>query len=183
MLTTNPLRTSAQTKRCSQAPEKMARKHHDCMRFVHVALIALACVPSVKAQDNSDDNEAGAAPPSIVETMAAPPAAPGAPAMATFEGMVSYYGREFAGRRTANGERFDPAILSMAHPTLPFGTWVRVTNLINNLSVVVRVNDRGPYIRGRIADLSAGAAHALDMLRAGVVQARLEVMEMLDKMK
>lgn len=144
------------------------------------AVIALILAVSVKAQDRSDDNETNAPSPAVIEMIA--PTLP-TPAKATFEGMVSYYGREFAGRRTASGERFDPAAFSMAHQTLPFGTVVRVTNLINNLSVVVRVTDRGPYIRGRIADLSAGAAQALDMLRAGVAQVRLEVLEMLDNKK
>jgi rare lipoprotein A len=94
----------------------------------------------------------------------------------TFVGIVSYYGREFAGRKTANGERFDPGVLTMAHKTLAFGTLVRVTNLNNNRSVVVRVNDRGPFVASRVGDLSAGAANLLGMLGAGVVQARLEVL-------
>lgn len=95
---------------------------------------------------------------------------------ARFEGALSYYGNEFAGRRTATGERFDPTRLTMAHLTLPFGTLVRVTNLRNNKSVVVRVNDRGPHTGGRIGDVSAAAAAMLDMLRAGIVRARLEVL-------
>jgi rare lipoprotein A len=90
-------------------------------------------------------------------------------------GAASYYGPGFVGRRTANGETFDPRALTMAHPTLPFGTLVRVTNLINNKTVTVRVNDRGPFTGGRIADLSAGAAALIDMLRAGVARVRLEV--------
>ncbi len=94
----------------------------------------------------------------------------------TFVGIVSFYGREFAGRTTANGERFDPGILTMAHRTLAFGTLVRVTNLNNQRSVVVRVNDRGPFVGGRVGDLSAGAANLLGMLGAGVVQARLDVL-------
>jgi len=94
----------------------------------------------------------------------------------TFQGRVSYYGREFAGRRTASGERFDPATLTMAHKTLAFGTLVRVTNLRNNRSVVVRVNDRGPFVASRVADLSASAARLLGMLSAGLAQARFEVL-------
>lgn len=111
------------------------------------------------------------------------PAAPDAGALApsplaalSIEGPVSYYGREFAGRRTSNGERFDPNLLTMAHRSLPFGTLVRVTNLFNNKSVVVRVNDRGPFTGGRVGDLSSAAAMVIDMLRAGVVRARLEVL-------
>ena len=93
----------------------------------------------------------------------------------TFKGKVSYYGRELLGRKTSSGERFNPSTLTMAHMTLPFGTMVRIVNLQNNRSVVVRVNDRGPHTAGRVGDVSAGAAHELRMLRAGVVEARLEV--------
>jgi len=93
----------------------------------------------------------------------------------TIRGKVSYYGIEFAGRKTSNGELFDPSILTMAHKTLPFGTMVRVTNLQNSKSVVVRVNDRGPYIRDRVGDMSASAARVLGMVQSGVVDARLEV--------
>jgi rare lipoprotein A len=98
--------------------------------------------------------------------------------LAAFEGAVSYYGREFAGRRTSSGERFDPAALTMAHRTLPFGTLVRVTSLHNQKSVVVRVNDRGPFVGSRIGDLSAAAANALAMLHAGVIRVRLEVLDL-----
>jgi rare lipoprotein A len=93
-----------------------------------------------------------------------------------FSGPVSWYGRRFAGRRTANGEIFDPAKLTMAHRELPFGTRVRVTNPANGASVVVRVNDRGPFVGDRIADLSHAAARRLDMLRSGVIAAELEVL-------
>src|SRR5690606_26633724 len=89
-------------------------------------------------------------------------------------GKVSWYGRRFAARRTASGEAFDPDALTMAHRALPFGTLVRVTNLRNRRSVVVRVNDRGPHVGDRIADVSLGAARALGMVRSGVVEARLE---------
>jgi rare lipoprotein A len=89
---------------------------------------------------------------------------------------VSYYGSAFAGRRTSSGERYAPDVLTMAHRTLRFGTLVRVTNLQNSLSVVVRVNDRGPFTGGRVGDVSAGAARLLGMLQAGVVQARFEVL-------
>lgn len=91
-------------------------------------------------------------------------------------GPVAWYGPGFVGRLTANGERFDPDALTMAHRTLPFGTRVRITNLRNHKSVVLRVNDRGPYTPGRIADVSPVAARLLDMVRHGVVPARLEVL-------
>ena len=101
--------------------------------------------------------------------------APSAPMASAVEGVVAYYGRRFAGRRTASGERFDPAALTMAHKTLPFGTRVRVTNLTNKRSVVVRVNDRGPSSPERIGDLSLAAANQIGMRKAGVARVRLEV--------
>lgn len=94
-------------------------------------------------------------------------------------GPIAWYGKKFAGRKTASGQRFDPTAMTMAHPTLPFGTRVRVTNLDNGKSVVVRVNDRGPTTAGRIADLSQAAAEQIDMVRAGVVEAKLEVLSVM----
>lgn len=90
-------------------------------------------------------------------------------------GRISVYGNDFAGKKTASGEVFDPAALTMAHRTLPFGTRVRVTNLENQRSVEVVVNDRGPFIAGRIADLSEAAARRLGILAAGVVEAVLDI--------
>jgi rare lipoprotein A len=94
----------------------------------------------------------------------------------TEEGLVSWYGTRFHDRPTASGELFDSRALTMAHPTLPFGTRVKVTNLRNGRSVIVRVNDRGPQVAERIADLSLAAAQRLGMLRRGLVRARLEVL-------
>ena len=90
-------------------------------------------------------------------------------------GIVSLYGDAFAGRKTASGETFDPEALTMAHRTLPFGTRVRVTNLENRRSVDVVVNDRGPFVRDRIGDLSVAAARRIGMLNDGVVEATIEV--------
>ena len=91
-------------------------------------------------------------------------------------GGASYYARKFAGRLTANGERYRPGRLTAAHRTLRFGTRVRVTNLRNGRSVVVRINDRGPFVRGRIIDLSRAAAERIGMIRSGVARVRLEVL-------
>ncbi len=91
------------------------------------------------------------------------------------EGKASWYGREQHGHLTANGEHFDMYALTAAHRTLPMNTRVRVTNLRNGRSVVVRINDRGPYSKGRIIDVSLAAARVLDMIDAGVVPARVEV--------
>ena len=90
-------------------------------------------------------------------------------------GRVSWYGPGFHGRRTANGEIFDTNELTMAHRSLAFGSRVRVTNLDNGRSIVVRVNDRGPYVRGRIADLSHAAASQLGFVEDGIIQARIEL--------
>jgi len=92
-------------------------------------------------------------------------------------GTISYYGKELAGRRTASGERFDPDALTMAHRTLPLGTRVQVTDLVSRRSVVVRVNDRGPVTRQRIADISLAAARELQMLQRGTTRAELKVVE------
>jgi rare lipoprotein A len=92
------------------------------------------------------------------------------------EGAVSWYGGKFHDRPTASGEAFDSKALTMAHPTLPFGTKVRVTNLRNGRTVVVTVNDRGPFVGHRIADLSQAAANILGMLHRGVAVARIEVL-------
>jgi peptidoglycan lytic transglycosylase len=77
--------------------------------------------------------------------------------------IATYYGQEFAGRRTASGERFNPGAMTAAHRTLRFGTRVRVTNSRNGRSVIVRINDRGPFVKGRSIDLSSGAARAIGM--------------------
>ena len=125
-----------------------------------------------------------AAPWSTARTAAAPavmakPAQVSAPARARHahvaHGRVSYYGRRFAGRKTASGERFNPGAMTMAHRTLPFGTEVRVTNVKNNKSVVVRVNDRGPSRRALIGDLTTAAAGRIGMLHAGIAKVRLQV--------
>lgn len=93
-------------------------------------------------------------------------------------GLASYYGQEFHGRKTANGETFNMYKLSAAHRTLPLGTTVRVWNLENGRSVVLRVNDRGPFIEGRILDLSYAAALELEMVSQGVAPVQIEIMEL-----
>jgi rare lipoprotein A len=93
------------------------------------------------------------------------------------QGMASYYGSEFAGRRTASGERFDPGQLTAAHRTLPFGSKVRVTNPANGRSVVVRINDRGPFTRGRLIDVSRAAAVQLGLIGPGHGRVELALLE------
>ncbi|MBL8651859.1 MAG: septal ring lytic transglycosylase RlpA family protein [Sphingopyxis sp.] len=92
-------------------------------------------------------------------------------------GMASYYSREIAGNRTANGEVCDPDDLTAAHRTLPFGSKVRVTNLANGESVVVRINDRGPFGRGRVIDISYAAAKEIGMHRSGTARVKLTLLE------
>ena len=90
-------------------------------------------------------------------------------------GIASWYGGLFDGRQTASGEVFDQGALTACHPTLPFGTLVRVINLRNRKSVVVRINDRGYLNPGRVIDLSTAAATRLGILRAGLAKVRLEI--------
>ena len=89
------------------------------------------------------------------------------------KGRASYYADSFKGRPTANGERFRQGKRTAAHKTLPFGTKVKVTNLKNGRSVKVRINDRGPFVSGRVIDLSKKAARKLDMIDDGVAEVQL----------
>ena len=91
-------------------------------------------------------------------------------------GIASWYGDEFAGRLTANGEIFDPTLVSAAHKTLPMPSVVRVTNLENGKSLVVRLNDRGPFVAGRIIDLSREAARRLGFLKTGIARVRVQIL-------
>ena len=91
-------------------------------------------------------------------------------------GRASYYAAKFNGRRTASGETYNSKLLTAAHQTLPFGTQIKVTNLRNMKSVVVRVNDRGPHVRGRIVDLSRAAAQLIGITRTGVARVKLEIL-------
>jgi rare lipoprotein A len=105
---------------------------------------------------------------------APPPAEPAHRPAPGEVGLASYYGTEFHGRRTASGARYDERALTCAHPTAPFGTRLRVTDLETGRSVVVTVNDRGPYAKGRVVDLSLAAARKLGMVERGLVRVRVE---------
>jgi rare lipoprotein A len=89
-------------------------------------------------------------------------------------GLASYYGPGFHGRRTANGEIFNQYAQTAAHRDLPFGTWLKVTNRENNRSTCVRINDRGPYVGGRVLDVSKGVAARLGFIRQGVTEVEWE---------
>ncbi len=140
--------------------------------------IALLAGLAGLAQAQNASAPAGAAPAAPAPAAAAAPAPAAAPAgtpAEAGEGKLAWYGGKFAGRKTASGQRYDPGAMTMAHKSLPFGTRVRVTNLKNKRSVVLRVNDRGPTQGDRIGDVSLAAARKLGMLRSGVVDAKIEV--------
>ena len=93
-------------------------------------------------------------------------------------GNASWYGPNFDGKKTANGERFNAESLTAAHPNLPFGSWVRVVNIRNGKFEVVRINDRGPYQEGREIDVSYRVARKIGLINSGVSQVRLELMQL-----
>jgi len=93
-------------------------------------------------------------------------------------GNASWYGPEFDGKKTANGERFNAESLTAAHPNLPFGSWVRIVNTRNGKFEVVRINDRGPYQEGREIDVSYRVARKIGLINSGVSQVRLELMQL-----
>ncbi|TIX50383.1 septal ring lytic transglycosylase RlpA family protein [Alteraurantiacibacter aquimixticola] len=147
-----------------------------------IAASASAFTPSAEAQFEEafvhlEDAAAEPVLPSHAVDIATidPPTEPAATALG--EGVASYYGRRFAGRPTANGETFDPQQLTAAHKTLPFGSMVRVTNTRNGRQVVVRINDRGPFVRGRTIDLSRAAAEEIGIVSAGHGTVELELLE------
>ena len=92
-------------------------------------------------------------------------------------GIASFYSTKFHGRQTANGEIFDMHQLTAAHPRLAFGARVKVTHSGNNRSVIVRINDRGPFVKGRVIDLSLAAAEELQMVKSGLALVKLEIVE------
>ena len=107
-----------------------------------------------------------------------------APTLAEFDtskkiytGVSSYYGKAFHGKLTANGEIFDMYGVTAAHKTIPLNTVARVTNLANNKSLILRINDRGPYVAGRLLDCSYGAAKKLDFIGSGTTEVKIEVIE------
>ncbi|MGJ5180907.1 septal ring lytic transglycosylase RlpA family protein [Bradyrhizobium oligotrophicum] len=123
-----------------------------------------------EAEFRPQPQRAEAAPQSVVRVRHAEPGL--APERPASSGLASYYSE---GRRTASGERFDPSELTAAHRSLPFGTRLQVTNVKTGRSVVVRVNDRGPFVHGRVVDVSYSAAQALGMINTGVAPVKVDV--------
>jgi rare lipoprotein A len=152
-----------------------ARGSHASPRHTHTAL-AVACALALVA--------VGCATTRPVRR--APTTAHGAPAVAApgavEEGLASWYGEPYHGRPTASGPRYDMWAMTAAHRTLPFGTVVRVTNLDSRRQTEVTINDRGPFVAGRILDLSRRAAEALGAIGPGVIPVRLEVVSLGDGM-
>ncbi len=144
----------------------------------YVALVAAfvltvgACAPAVGADAGTGPSDAYL--PGAAVAAVAPPE-PELPVGWRQRGEASWYGPNFVGRPTANGETFDPSRLTAAHPSLPFDTRVRVTSLETGRSVVVRINDRGPFAGGRVIDLSRAAAESIGLIGSGVADVRIEL--------
>ncbi len=115
--------------------------------------------------------------PVVEAPLVAHPSEPMRP-LKVWQGLASWYGARFHGRLTANGETYDMNALTAAHPTLPFGSLIRVVNLKTGKSRVVRINDRGPFVEGREIDLSYETASRLGMGSRGLAQVRLELLEL-----
>ena len=135
------------------------------MRVVSAMLMPLLLTVSAAAQDVQDLESSDQAIAKIVQEAE------------IGSGMASYYGRELAGNHTASGERFNPEELTAAHRTLAFGSKVRVTNMSTGDSVIVRINDRGPFSHGRIIDVSQAAAREIGMHRRGTARVKLALLD------
>lgn len=136
--------------------------------------------PTVYSNSNHRSVQQGSAPASEARTKPSPVPAwipEGSKPLSTEVGLASWYGPPYAGRKGADGTVYDQNAMTAAHLTLPLGTMVRVTNLSNNESVVVRITDRGPFVHGRIIDLSLAAAKATGIYRAGVAKVKVEAYE------
>ena len=149
---------------------------------LRAAIVAVLCVAAAGCTSVTDETRsrpsATPVPPPRSTSPPSPPIATPAPARPALQtGKASWYGEAHHGRKTASGERYDMNELTAAHRSLPLGTRVRVTNVENDRSVVVRINDRGPFVRGRVIDLSRAAARELGHLGAGVFSVRIEVLE------
>ena len=139
-------------------------------------LLAVVCAGCAAQQVRPEDSRTGQ--PSESQEFAPEPPSTGAATPTQMgakvqRGLASFYSHRLAGRRTASGERYDPRQMTAAHRTLPFGSWVEVRRQSDGRRVVVRINDRGPYVRGRIIDLSNRAAEALGMVREGSAEVEI----------
>jgi rare lipoprotein A len=147
-----------------------------CGLFLCVCLAA--CAQGMETSESTAE-KMGDVPTAIApaEDMKAEEVKNDAPKTEGIVGLASFYAAKFNGKRTANGERFNPKLMTAAHLTLPFGTQLKVTNLRNMKSVIVRVNDRGPHVRGRIVDVSRAAAELIGMRHSGTARVELEILK------
>lgn len=141
-----------------------------CAAFALLAVILTACSTAPRESRAPSDGWIGQ-PYTVKGVRYQPRAEPNYDAV----GIASWYGGKFHGRKTASGQRFDKNALTAAHKTLPFGTRVKVTNLRTKRSVVVTINDRGPFVHGRIVDLSQRAAEAIGLRHTGTGKVRVQV--------
>jgi rare lipoprotein A len=144
-------------------------------RIAHGLMIALVIV-GLRAAQGPHNSEASSVPSKTAQIKPEIQKKPGkTPAYQV--GTASWYGEYFEGKPTASGEDYDMYDMTAAHPTLPLGSYVKVTNLHNGRAVVVKVNDRGPVVAGRIIDLSFGAAQALQFEHKGLQRVRLDLVK------
>ena len=157
-----------------------------CSACVPAPVYRNGAVPGVKPAAGQASSGSGTAtreaPPVVAAPKNAHPVDPQniSTANAYQVGISSYYGKQFHGRKTANGEIFNMYKLTAAHRVLPLGTIAKVTNLANGRWVVVKVNDRGPFIEGRILDLSFAAALEIEMVQQGTAKVMIEIVESVD---
>jgi len=144
------------------------------IRMLVALAMLVACTSEVRAADALPESK----PPLAKKRSAASAVAKSLVGKVVQRGKVSWYGRRFAGRKTASGERYDPGALTMAHRSLPLGSVVDVTNNANGRHLRVRVNDRGPYCAGRVADLSRAASQRLGFKDKGVTEATIRVVSL-----
>lgn len=148
-------------------------------RVLFVSLCIIAAHAAAQSTTTPAKPSAAPAPAAAPATAPVPVAAPAPVAAASsdhkLDGTAAYYSNRLNGRKTASGQVFNNGALTAAHNTLPFGTRVKVTNVKNNRSVVVRINDRGPTTPGRIFDLSRASAAKLGYLRAGLTEVKAEI--------
>lgn len=154
-----------------------------CISLLIFSIFCISCTPSPRYKQGKVHNASSKRSKAISKKVKFIPVTK-APTLAEFdtskkvyEGISSFYGKDFHGKITANGEIFDMYGLTAAHKTIPLNTVVRVTNKANNKSLILRINDRGPYVAGRMLDCSFGAAKKLDFIVQGTAEVKLEVIE------
>jgi rare lipoprotein A len=159
---------------CAPSPFVQNRTQFTAPTAIRQAALDLRAVPSSNIARHSVVRKISIAKKPDATTPAVLNARPAAKGNSSSDGVASFYTED---EWTASGEKFNTHAMTAAHPTLPFGTRLRVTNVTNGRSVVVRINDRGPYIPGRVVDLSESAAESLRMVERGIVKVKLEVVQ------